>query len=73
MRKIPLVLGILGILAGGLTVVVSLILYATQNGRVSWNEAMLGVIPGAILLTLSFLLAVVGVVLVMTGRKAAQG
>ena len=73
MRKIPLVLGILGILAGGLTVAVSLILYATQGGRVSLDEAMLGVIPGAILLVLSFLLAVVGVVLVMKGRKAAQG
>lgn len=69
MKKIPLILGILGMLLGSLIAAVALILYATQNGRVSFDEAMYGVIPGAILAFLSFLLAVIGVVIVMKGRK----
>ncbi len=69
MRKIPLILGILGMLLGGLIAVVSYGLYATQGGRVSFDEAMLGFVPGVILLVLSFFLAVIGVVVVMKGRK----
>jgi hypothetical protein len=69
MRKIPLILGILGMLLGILIAGVAFLLYATQDGRVSFDEAMLGVIPGAILAFLSFLLAVVGVIVVMMGRK----
>lgn len=69
MRKIPLILGILGMLLGGLIAAVAFILYATQGGRVSFDEAMYGVVPGSILAFLSFLLTIIGVVVVMKGRK----
>jgi hypothetical protein len=69
--KIALVLGILGILLGGLVFIVSMILPVATNGKTSWEEAMLGIIPGAIVLFFSFILAVVGLVLVLKYRKKA--
>jgi hypothetical protein len=68
MKKIPLILGILGILSGGLVLLVSFGLYATQLAHVSFEEAMLGVIPGAVLLFFSFLLAIVGVIVIKKSR-----
>jgi hypothetical protein len=69
--KIALVLGILGILLGGLVFIVSMILPVATNGKTSWEEAMLGIIPGAIVLFFSFILAVVGLILVLKNRKKA--
>ena len=70
MRKVPLILGILGVLLGGAILVVSLLLPTLTNGRTSWEEAMLGIIPGALILIVSFVLAVVGVVLLLLKRKS---
>lgn len=70
--KILLGLGILGILLGGGVLLVSLLLPSLTNGRTSWEEAMLGIIPGALVLIISFLLAVAGVVVIIIGRKKRQ-
>lgn len=67
--KIALVLGILGILLGGLVFIISMLLPIVNEGRTSWEEAMLGIIPGAIVLFFSFIIAVVGLILVLKNRK----
>lgn len=67
--KILLVLGILGVLLGFGVTGVSLALPALTNGRTSWEEAMLGIIPGLLVLFISFLMFVVGLVLVIKNRK----
>jgi len=66
---IVLVLGIVGVLLGGGTLLVSLLLPALTDGRTSWDEAMFGIIPGIIVLVFSFIVAVAGLVLTLMGRK----
>ncbi len=70
--KIVLVLGILGILLGFLITAVSVALPVLTDGRTSWEEAMLGIIPGIIFLILSFIVAVIGLIFVVKGRKSNQ-
>jgi hypothetical protein len=70
--KILLILGILGVLLGGGVLLVSLLLPALTDGRTSWEEAMLGIIPGAIVLIISFLITAAGVVVIIMGRKKRQ-
>lgn len=76
MSKLPivaLVLGILGVVLGGITLLVSLLLPPLTHGRTSWEEAMFGIIPGAVCLLPSVLLALVGLVaMFMRKKKAAQ-
>jgi hypothetical protein len=76
MKKISLValiLGILGMLLGGGVLLISVLLPLLTDGRTSWDEAMLGIIPGALVLFVSFIVAVVGVVLmILKRRNAAQ-
>lgn len=68
MGKILLILGILGILLGGVTVVVSLMLpQLTRN--VKMDEALFGVAGGAVLLVLSLLPTVVGLIVIILRRK----
>ena len=68
MGKILLILGILGILLGGVTVVVSLMLpQLTPN--VKMDEALIGVAGGAVLLVLSLLPTVVGLIVIILRRK----
>ena len=72
MKKIGLVVMILrlaGVLLGGGVLLVSLLLPALTDGRTSWEEALFGIIPGAIVLALSFVLAVAGLIVMMIGRK----
>lgn len=70
--KIILVLGIIGILLGGGVFLVSVLLPVLTDGRTSWEEAMLGIIPGALLLMGSFIVAVAGLVVMLMRRKKAQ-
>jgi hypothetical protein len=63
-----LILGIAGMLLGGGVLLVSLLLPALTNGRTSWDEAMLGIIPGALLLSLSFVVALAGAVVLFVKR-----
>lgn len=72
MKKIGLVvmvLGLAGVLLGGGVLLVSLLLPALTDGRTSWDEALFGIIPGAIVLALSFVLGVAGLVVMIVGRK----
>ena len=56
--KIVMILGILGVLLGGAVLAVSLLLPVLTDGRTSWDEALLGIIPGAFVLTISFIIFV---------------
>jgi hypothetical protein len=47
---VTLILGLAGVLLGGVVLVVSLLLPTLTDGRTSWDEALLGIIPGAIVL-----------------------
>lgn len=68
MGKIFLILGILGILLGGAVAIVSLILpQMTRN--VSMDEALIGIIGGAVLLVLSFVPAIIGLILMIMKRN----
>jgi len=69
MGKVALILGIVGILLGGATFVISLLLPVVTDGRTSWEEAMIGIIPGALILLVSFLLAVAGVIVILLKKK----
>ena len=70
--KIVLILGIVGILLGGGVLAVSLLLPSLTSGRTSWEEAMLGIIPGALVLVVSFLLALVGIIVIVVGKKSGK-
>jgi ABC-type antimicrobial peptide transport system permease subunit len=67
-----LILGLLGVLLGGGVLLVSLLLPTLTDGRTSWDEAMLGIIPGALLLAVSLVVAAAGVVVLVVKRKKAQ-
>jgi hypothetical protein len=70
---VVLIVGLAGVLLGGGILLVSLLLPVITDGRTSWDEALLGIIPGALLLALSFVVALAGlVVVIMKRRKAAQ-
>jgi hypothetical protein len=66
---VALILGFVGVLLGGGVLLVSLLLPALTDGRTSWDEALLGIIPGALLLCVSFVVAAVGLVLMLVQRK----
>jgi hypothetical protein len=70
--KIVLILGILGILLGGAVLLVSALLPALTDGRTSFDEALLGIIPGAIVLTGSFFLTIIGVIVMLMTKKKAR-
>ena len=72
MGKVALILGVLGMLLGGGVLLVSVLLPPLTDGRTSWDEAMLGIIPGAVVLLCSFALALVGLVVVLMRRKRLQ-
>lgn len=67
--KIVLILGILGILLGGAVLLISLLLPVLTDGRTSWDEAVLGIIPGAVVLFLSFIVFIVGLIVTLMKRK----
>ena len=66
---VVLIIGVLGVLLGGGVLLVSLLLPVLTDGRTSWDEAMLGIIPGALLLALSFVVAAAGAVVLIVKRK----
>lgn len=66
---VVLILGVLGVLLGGGVLLVSLLLPALTDGRTSWDEALLGIIPGALLLCVSFVVAAAGLVVTIVQRK----
>jgi hypothetical protein len=70
--KIIMILGILGVLLGGAVLLVSLLLPVLTDGRTSWDEALLGIIPGAIVLAISFVIFAGGVIIMLVQRKKKQ-
>ncbi len=68
MGKVFLILGILGILLGGAVAIISLLLpQMTRN--VSPSEAAIGIIAGAAVLVISFVPAIVGLILLIMKRN----
>lgn len=67
--KIVLVLGILGTLLGLAVTGVSTALPLVTDGRTSWEEALIGIIPGLLVLIVSFLMFAVGLIFVLKNRK----
>ena len=70
--KIIMIIGILGVLLGGAVLLVSLLLPVLTDGRTSWDEALLGIIPGAVVLTVSFVIFAGGLIVVLMQRKKKQ-
>lgn len=70
--KIVLILGILGMLLGGAVLIISALLPVLTDGRTGWDEALFGIIPGAIILVGAFIVAVIGLVVVLMKRKKTQ-
>lgn len=67
--KIVMILGILGVLLGFAVTGISTALPIVTDGRTSWEEALLGIIPGMLVLFVSFLMFVVGLIFVLKNRK----
>lgn len=67
--KVVMILGLLGVLLGLAVTVISAALVPMTNGRTSWEEAMLGIIPGIIVLFFSFFVFVLGLIFVIKNRK----
>ena len=67
--KIVLVLGILGVLLGLAVTAISVALPIVNGPHTSWDEAMFGIIPGAIVLVLSFFVFLIGLIFVIINRK----
>jgi hypothetical protein len=70
--KIIMIIGILGLLLGGAVLLISLLLPVLTDGRTSWDEALLGIIPGAVVLTISFFIFAGGLIIVLVQRKKKQ-
>ncbi len=69
---IALILGLIGGLFGGAVLLVSLLLPVLTNGRTSWEEALFGIIPGVLLLCLSFVVAVAGAVMIFLEKRKTR-
>lgn len=67
--KIVLVLGILGVLLGFAVTAISVALPIVNGPHTSWEEAMFGIVPGAIVLVLSFFVFLIGLIFVIMNRK----
>ena len=67
--KIVLVLGTLGMLLGFAITGVSVALPFATDGRTSWDEAALGIIPGALILVFSFFVFLIGLIFVIKNRR----
>jgi hypothetical protein len=69
MKLAGLVIGIVMTLLAGITFVVCLALPTITDNHVSMQEAMLGIIPSAIVFFLAFLLTIISAIFVFKGRK----
>ncbi len=67
--KIIMIVGLLGVLLGGAVLLISLLLPVLTDGRTSWDEALIGIIPGAIVLIGAFVIFVGGLIVMIMQRK----
>ena len=70
--KIIMILGILGLFLGGAVLLVSVLLPVLTDGRTSWDEAIFGIIPGAVVLVGSFFIFAAGLIAMLVQRKKAR-
>lgn len=71
MKIASLVIGILLMILAGVGAIVCLLLPSLTNNRVSFDEAMLGLIPAVVLLFVGFVVTVIAIVFVIKARKSA--
>lgn len=69
--KIVMILGVVGILLGGAVLLISALLPILTEGRTSWDEALLGIIPGAVVLVGAFFVFAAGLIAMLMKRKKA--
>ncbi|QQS32591.1 MAG: hypothetical protein IPM50_13175 [Acidobacteriota bacterium] len=67
--KAAIVIGILGVLLGIAVTAVSALLPELTSGRVSWEEAALGIVPGLLVLMFSGLMVIVAVIVLIIQRN----
>ena len=70
--KIIMVIGLLGVLLGGVVLLISLLLPVITDVSTSWYEALLGIIPGAVVFVISFFIFAGGLIIVLVQRKKKQ-
>ena len=70
MKTAGLVIGILLMILSGIGFIVCLALPSMTSNRVSFDEAILGLIPAAIVFFLAFVLTVISAIFVFKARKA---
>ena len=69
MKIAGLVIGILLMVLAGIAFIVCLMLPAMTNNRVNFEEALLGLIPAAIIFFLALVLTIVSAIFVLKARK----
>lgn len=69
--KIIMILGILCILLGGAVLLIAVLLPILTDGRTSWDEALLGIVPGAVVLVVSFFVFAAGLIAMLVKRNKA--
>lgn len=69
MKIAVLVLGILGVLLGLIVTGVSLALPSITNNKVNFEEALIGIIAGVVVLLISLVIAAIGLVMVLKKKK----
>ena len=65
MRLAVLLVGVVCFLLSTCVVGISASMPIINGPRASWNEAMMGIVPGAICAALSLIIAIVGLILVL--------
>lgn len=68
MNKVLFFIGLAGFVLSLGVFVVSLLLPMINGPRTSWQEAMIGIIPGAFCSLIFFILGVVGLILMLTAQ-----
>lgn len=71
MKIAGLIIGIILMVLAGITFIVCLALPSMTNNRVDFGEALLGLIPAAIVFFLAFVLTVVSAIFFFKGRRTA--
>lgn len=67
--KIAIVIGVLGVLLGIVVTAVTALLPELTSGRVSWEEAALGIVPGLLVLMFSGLMVIIAVIVLIIKRN----
>ncbi|MCY7345927.1 MAG: hypothetical protein LH614_06860 [Pyrinomonadaceae bacterium] len=72
MKIAGLIVGVLLMILAGIAFIVCLLLPSMTNNRVNFEEALLGLIPAAIVFFLAFVLTVISAVFFFKAKKTAQ-